>query len=191
MTIWLITKANMKTHKLRFLILGMAFAGIQPAFAQTQIITLSTTNGGNLQLSRMPVLPNQIITLLYVSANTNNISFCRVTLTNGAVIYPYAAAGQTFGDGVFNSGQMALTGATNITFASYFDGAATFSITTPSQTQNYIPANAVVIPTDATGNVQIVLESSSDLVNWNAALPGTYGSTYSNRFFRVRVLAGQ
>jgi hypothetical protein len=52
-----------------------------------------------------------------------------------------------------------------------------------------LPSTAVVIPTDATGPVQIVLESSTDLVNWNAASPGTYGATTSNRFFRVRAVA--
>ncbi len=66
--------------------------------------------------------------------------------------------------------------------------ALTFTITTPTP-QSSVPVNTVVIPSDATGPVQIVLESSSDLLNWCSALPGTYGSTYSNRFFRVRAIA--
>ena len=52
-----------------------------------------------------------------------------------------------------------------------------------------IPVNSVVIPSDATGPVQIMLESSSDLVNWISSQAGTYGSTYTNRFFRVRAIA--
>jgi hypothetical protein len=52
----------------------------------------------------------------------------------------------------------------------------------------FSPSTAVVIPSDATGSVQIVLESSPDLVNWTAALPGTYGSSATNRFFRVRAV---
>ncbi len=48
------------------------------------------------------------------------------------------------------------------------------------------PSTAVVIPTDSTGPVQIILESSADMSTWTQALPGTYGSSYSNRFFRVR-----
>jgi hypothetical protein len=52
---------------------------------------------------------------------------------------------------------------------------------------NYVPADAIVIPASATGNVQIILESSPDLVNWTAANPGIYGpSEATNRFFRVR-----
>jgi hypothetical protein len=44
-------------------------------------------------------------------------------------------------------------------------------ITTPASANvvsNYVPADAIVIPASATGNVQIILESSPDLVNWTA-----------------------
>ena len=49
-----------------------------------------------------------------------------------------------------------------------------------------IPSNAVVIPADSAGPVTILLESSVDLITWNAANPGTYGTSTTNRFFRVR-----
>ena len=54
--------------------------------------------------------------------------------------------------------------------------------------QNITPLNTVVIPTDANGNVQIILESSTDLVNWTAASPGEYNAATQNRFFRVRAV---
>lgn len=50
------------------------------------------------------------------------------------------------------------------------------------------PSTAVVIPSDATGPVEIVLESSPDLISWFAAQPGMYGATATNRFFRVRAV---
>jgi hypothetical protein len=53
-------------------------------------------------------------------------------------------------------------------------------------TSTTIPKCAVVIPSDATGPVEIKLESSQDMVNWDAALPGIYGASATNRFFRVR-----
>ena len=50
-------------------------------------------------------------------------------------------------------------------------------------------AQTVVIPEDATGDVEIILESSKDLVNWTVANPGTYNSqTTEQRFFRVRAV---
>ena len=97
------------------------------------------------------------------------------------------------GVGIAFSGNAIFTGVTNIQVAippgTSFPvfGVLTFTITTPTA-QSSIPANAVVIPTDATGPVQIVLESSSDLVNWTTSLPGIYGNTHSNRFFRVRAI---
>ena len=51
-----------------------------------------------------------------------------------------------------------------------------------------IPSNAVVIPSDSSGPVQIILESSEDMVNWNSANPGTYGASTNERFFRVRAV---
>jgi len=48
------------------------------------------------------------------------------------------------------------------------------------------PSTAVVIPADSSGPVNIILESSVDLITWTPALPGTYGSTTQKRFFRVR-----
>jgi hypothetical protein len=96
--------------------------------------------------------------------------------------------------------QAIVTGLTNLVFSliSPTSGQpsvwATLKITTPPCTNsstlvisNYVPADAIVIPASVTGNVQIILESSPDLVNWTAASPGIYGpSAATNRFFRVR-----
>jgi hypothetical protein len=52
-----------------------------------------------------------------------------------------------------------------------------------------VPNSAVVIPSDAAGPVEIILESSEDLVTWTAANPGIYGASTAKRFFRVRAVA--
>ena len=65
---------------------------------------------------------------------------------------------------------------------------ATLSITRANSAENVIPANAVVIPEDAGGQFQVVLESSTDLLNWAVANPGTYGGSTAKRFFRTRIL---
>ena len=53
-----------------------------------------------------------------------------------------------------------------------------------------LPSTAVVIPSQTTGPVNIILESSTDLVNWTPTSPGTFGGNNStNRFFRVRAQA--
>jgi len=61
---------------------------------------------------------------------------------------------------------------------------------TPSTTpQEGVPSNAVVIPQDISGEVEVILESSGDLVTWNGALPGKYSAETAPRFFRVRAVA--
>ena len=45
---------------------------------------------------------------------------------------------------------------------------------------------ATVIPENASGNIRIVLEQSTDLINWTSATPGVFAPSTSKRFFRVR-----
>jgi len=45
-----------------------------------------------------------------------------------------------------------------------------------------------MIPSDSQGPVDIVLESSTDLVDWVQASPGTYGTSSQLRYFRVRAV---
>jgi len=49
-------------------------------------------------------------------------------------------------------------------------------------------STSVVIPEDAAGPVSIVMESSTDLVTWVGASPGSYGASTVRRFFRVRAI---
>lgn len=60
---------------------------------------------------------------------------------------------------------------------------------TSSTALSPLAGTAVVIPSDATGPVQIILESSTDLLNWATATTGSYGASTQRRFFRVRALA--
>ncbi|MBU63145.1 MAG: hypothetical protein CMI26_11665 [Opitutae bacterium] len=45
---------------------------------------------------------------------------------------------------------------------------------------------ATVIPENAPGNVSIILEQSTDLINWTAVNPGSFPPSTAKRFFRVR-----
>jgi hypothetical protein len=54
-------------------------------------------------------------------------------------------------------------------------------------TQN-VASQAVVIPENATSNADIIYESSTDLINWTAAVAGSYPPSTSKRFFRVRLV---
>jgi hypothetical protein len=156
----------------------------------SQYVTLAITNGSAVQLA---VQPSQIVSL--VGYDWTYLPILYGALANGGSIQlapfnnslhdVFGAAPSTS----FAQIPQIITGLTNLV-VSGAGGWATFQITTPSTGNvitNYVPADAIVIPTSATGNVQIILESSADLANWTAANPGTYSaSSATNRFFRVR-----
>jgi hypothetical protein len=134
--------------------------------------------------------------IVYYLLNTNQIvtinSFVTNYIESGAFALNFPAGGGILYLGVPSNGQLQFTGATSIqvNYTGTFPAVLTFTVYTPqTNLPSYIPANTVVIPSDSGGNVQIVLESSSDLINWFPSLPGTYGNTYTNRFFRVRAVA--
>jgi hypothetical protein len=66
--------------------------------------------------------------------------------------------------------------------------AFTVSVSEPGTEPQTVPSGTVVIPTDSVGPVRIILESSTDLVNWAEANPGTYAKDNPRRFFRVRAV---
>jgi hypothetical protein len=50
------------------------------------------------------------------------------------------------------------------------------------------PSNPVPIPQEAGSNFNVILEQSSDLINWTPANPGTYTGTEPKRFFGTRIV---
>jgi hypothetical protein len=62
-------------------------------------------------------------------------------------------------------------------------GFATFSITRAG-----IASPPASIPQEAGTTWDVILESSSDLVNWTLANPGEYTGTGPKRFFRTRIV---
>jgi hypothetical protein len=44
------------------------------------------------------------------------------------------------------------------------------------------------VPQEAGSNFDVILEQSSDLVNWTPANPGSYSGTETKRFFRTRIV---
>lgn len=47
------------------------------------------------------------------------------------------------------------------------------------------------VPQEAGSNFDVILEQSSDLVNWTPANPGAYAGTETKRFFRTRIVKKQ
>ena len=182
-----------KILKYSAVVLGVGFSLMLKCSAQlTQYVTLSATNLAGVSF---PVQTNQIVSLVgYDWTHANYVQISGNLLSGNLInLLPFG----NLGSSTIGSSQIPqiITGLTNIVLASGNNSSlvwATFQIATPSSANvvsNYVPADAIVIPTSATGNVQIILESSTDLLNWTAASPGTYGaSSATNRFFRVRAV---
>jgi hypothetical protein len=47
---------------------------------------------------------------------------------------------------------------------------------------------SVVVPSNAVGDVDVLLEQSNDMITWTQCLPGTYNASTQKRFFRVRAV---
>jgi hypothetical protein len=172
----------MKTS-IRIAVFAVVFAWACIARAQAvQYVMLCNTNvSGDVQYS---LQTNQIVSLVggYQIQFNPPVTKAFGTLPDGRTVnFPAPSSGPF----------QIFTGLTNLILSA---GAVTiyavFQITTPATgnvISNYVPADAVVIPSSVTGNVQIILESSTDLLNWTAANPGTYSAaSATNRFFRVR-----
>jgi hypothetical protein len=142
------------------------------ARADTNYFTLFANNITNINF---PVAPTALVTWSGYSYSANNDQLM--------------GQGPGYTQPIRLQFGMLQTGLTNIVYYGTAQHSITLQIvtpTTPCIISNYVPADALVIPASATGNVNIILQSSPDLLNWSAAEPGLYGpNAGTNRFFRV------
>ena len=104
---------------------------------------------------------------IVTSSNSKPLSNEGFVIAGPAVIRAY-----TFGN-EYNAGKLSFL---------------TAKITRAGGSPSFTPSGAVVIPENASGQFQVILESSVDMVTWTAANPGTYGGSEAKRFFRTRIV---
>jgi len=156
--------------------------------ADTITLSVAPTNGtGNCASFSVPT--NVVAQIISAYCWSSIGAFIRIgigsapTPSNGQAYYAGSSSGAVAGLPVL------VVGPATITLCATNSGVAqTLSFCTIQTTSSYsfTPSSSVIIPNDGGGPVTIILESSTDLINWTAANPGTYGTTSSNRFFRVR-----
>ena len=111
---------------------------------------------------------------LTIQVNSLNFTYTQASLNSAGNNMPIVAGPATI---ILSAGQ------------NFGSSTSMCTISTESNqcvTNQFTPNTGVVIPADSGGPVNIILESSVDLINWIPADPGTYGTTTTNRFFRVR-----
>jgi hypothetical protein len=67
-------------------------------------------------------------------------------------------------------------------------GSGSASIATFAVTRVGTASPPAEVPQEAGSNFDVILEQSSDLVNWTPANPGTYSGAETKRFFRTRIV---
>jgi hypothetical protein len=149
-------------------------------------VTLNSQSGS----TSYAVQPTQLVSVVGYCWNGNGATHITGYMADGSSIDLSPILLSNISTGASRIPQSA-TGLTNLVVSNF--GWATFEIKTPNaqkMTFDYVPADCVVVPTSATGTVNIILESSADLQNWSASMPGSYNPVgQTNRFFRVRAVA--
>ena len=169
---------------------------ISSASSQAQYVSITKENNGTntlivpsgeyWQLVSAAIFHNSRSTILFYSstnANDNtylgsipNTSGSLVSMEGAASYSPYACFGAVI---------------PGPAYLKYLVGCASHSLTfkkLSTGTSNTISATSVVIPSSATGDVDVKLEQSADNVTWTECLPGTYNSSTVKRFFRLRAV---
>ncbi len=132
------------------------------------------------------------LTLGY-NTNYNSVSVIHDTYGNYAISFGnYGFPSTYYGSGNATAQFIeAIVGPGFIRCDNCNDGGTVPGIVTVQITRNnetITPSGAVTVPSDSIGSVQVILESSTNLATWSSALPGTYGSTRQNMYFRVRAV---
>lgn len=136
-----------------------------------------------------------IVESFYISSKGTKYGYIYLTDDNGSesVLYEKFLDGSWQYDsrGSFSSDQkltipgpckirIKQTSGENGTFVRAYINVQKKTIEAPSQ------KFATVIPENSENNVSIILEQSTDLINWTSATPGVFAPSTSKRFFRVR-----
>lgn len=163
---------------LQGILIGFIFLGVQAVRAD--YITLMA--GADRGLTTTYTVPSNVVAqIIYASQpspGTHSISVSVPSSTNSIF---FSTVGWS-ADGPIFVGPATIALSHNSTYLVAF---CTIQ-TSPALGSSFTPSSSVVIPNDSGGPVTIILESSTDLVTWTAANPGTYGTSSTNRFFRVR-----
>ena len=129
--------------------------------------------------------PTQIVGYLEIDKNGTVIQFPKDFYEFGGYSYPGAAR---FPVNSESAKGLIITGPATIQCKGH-NCLASLKITTTSELSSSSQSSqkyATVIPENSKTDVNVILEQSTDLVNWSTVSPGQFSSSASKRFFRVR-----
>jgi hypothetical protein len=155
---------------------------LQASIASAEDVTLFSRNTSNQNFK----VVSEVITLN--QGDTAKLLYCSSSSAN----YPVFKVNLNNGDGFANYN---VNGVTNQSFAiagpaiiQLLAGTESSSLATLSITRAGLSSPPAAIPQEAGTTWDVILESSSDLINWTPTNPGEYTGTEPKRFFRTRMV---
>jgi hypothetical protein len=152
--------------------------------SSAEVVTLVAANRG--LNSGQPAFSSKSITLAAgetVTANyVSNEAFVDVTI--GSILIRLDANNPD------QTNLPVIAGPATVRLANFTSANAALATFTVKRAGNPapVPGQVVVIPDDGSGDHEVSLESSKDMVNWVASSAGLFNSANSTRFFRVKVV---
>jgi len=151
----------------------------------TEYFTLAVPAGTteNPQAKTQPIDPSDVIQIVGAGGGTTSNIFVIVRMSDGTEVFLPRK------DRSLNN-EPIITGVESISISSRdnISRYVTWKVISTGAANAPTPSNVAVIPNDAEGDFEVVLESSVDLVTWTAANPGTFGGDTPRRFFRTRIV---
>lgn len=187
--------AHMKMRKFAVIFWTALTLNIHLACSQVVTLVANGTSAGAAYSEPVELGQGDYAEILYVDMNNeaNQSSLLdtvypsplQFTIGSKTFRYKYYIAGpQVLHRGVI-AGPATVKAVSNTNGVSAI---ATLRIVRANSVSSSVPQNSVVIPENASGEFQVLMESSTDLISWTAANPGTYGGATTKRFFRVRIV---
>jgi len=169
---------------------------ISAASSQAQYVSITKENNGTNSLivpsgetwqlvTYSLTCPSRTTVPLHTSTNATETNLIGTIYSTGGVVYSMESSSISLTGSVVGS---ILTGPV---YLKYIEQCSSYNLTfkkLSSGSTNAISATSVVIPTSASGDVDVKLEQSADNVTWTECLPGTYNASTVKRFFRLRAV---
>ena len=166
----------------------LSFAAAKAAEYVTLNVGTATVPGNGPNTRSLTVSPADVVHLVSFLSNqvSNNSPIITLVMADGTRTFFHPSADRVSQTPPIFTGVREIE--LSVSSTAPKPAVATFKITKSESDLGVVASNVAVIPNDANGQFEVVLESSVDLVTWTPANPGTFGGDTPRRFFRTRIL---
>ena len=182
----------MKTLLTTTLALAFALFLTNPSTALADRLEVLKATGGSAYSPWLVIAEGEEALIMY-HRNTQNATYAYLYYKDSNTPETLIIQGGSSSSGAYFADTITIPGPCEIrNYQGYWTTSTSVSTITlikirPTLTASSSSAKyATVIPENSKTDVNVILEQSTDLVNWSTVSPGQFSSSASKRFFRVR-----